>query len=152
MAEKKIKYNKKIKTSLVATILCGLLFFSLGTGLLFGLYRPFVPWQKFECSFEDGTIEKLDDNNTFLYRYEVDGVLYEKVFNFVNYGKSHAGNINDSWQYIYVNSDNPYDVKRGVFNSEFLGFVIFFMVAGVGIIGIAIYNYKSIIKKQKRKK
>ncbi len=143
------KINKQ-KRDFIVALICIILLIIIGS-VLFGLYRPFTKWVKIECSEENGTLVRLEENNTFLYRYEIDGNSYEKIYRFVNVGPTYSSSGNDgSWKVIYVNANNPQDVKRGVFGNWIFLFVsVIFIVAGVILAVFIPINY---VNKNRTKK
>ena len=148
---KKLTQQKKLKIELFVIIAFGIVFIALGLGLLFGLYRPFVPWQKFKCTIADGTLEFVEGVANCLYRYTLNGVDYEIIIK--NYSSGHGGG-SAIWhvENIYVNKNNPYDVKAGTYGVDFLITTLVFIIAGIGIIIFAFCNYSNKQKKRKRKR
>ena len=144
------KINKQ-KRDFIVGMICIILLIIVGS-VLFGLYRPFTKWVKIECSEENGTLVRLEENNTFLYRYEIDGKSYEKIYKFVNVGPTYSSSGNDgSWKVIYVNANNPQDVKRGVFGNWIILFVsILFIV--IGVLSVVVISINYAIKNRTNKK
>ncbi len=149
MKKPKSSDKKKLIIEFTVILVCGIFCLGLGLGLLFGLYRPFVPWQKFRCTFEEGTLEFLEGDFNTLYRYVIDGQEYEvKVKNFATGG----GGGTAVWEVekIYVNKNNPYDVKLGVYGEFFLVMTLLFVIAGIGMVSFDVRTYYK--KREKNKK
>lgn len=141
MKKPKSSDKKKLIIEFTVILVCGIFCLGLGLGLLFGLYRPFVPWQKFRCTFEDGTLEFLEGDFNTLYRYVIDGKEYEIVIK--NYSTGHGGSSKQSYiENIYVNKNNPNDVKAGAYGTEFLLILLLFVIAGIGMVSFAFWTYK----------
>lgn len=84
--------DKKTKIEFAVILALGVFFIAVGLGLLFGLYRPFVPWQK----YEGVDYIRLGDFDC-LYRFTVDGQLFEviaKNYAFGSYGGAVLGSKN----------------------------------------------------------
>lgn len=151
---KKEKSIDIVKTKKEATflIITGLVFF-VGFLLFFiFFYRPFVPWKKIVCSKEDGTYIYNESIQEVQYFYEIDGIAYSKSF-------SRRTASNQSWPFedvpytIYVNLNNPTDVKPGNRGGGFFIFVNWmFIVMGGYMTGLSIYKFHLIkISKEKLK-
>lgn len=147
---KKLTQQKKLKIELFIIIAFGIVFIALGLGLLFGLYRPFVPWQKFKCTTADGTLEYVEGQFNCLYRYNLNGIDYEIIIK--NYATGHINARQGDIENIYVNKNNPYDVKAGTYGVDFLIIMLVFIVAGIGVVFFAFCNYFNKQKKRKRKR
>lgn len=140
--------KKKLIIEFTVILACGIFCLALGLGLLFGLYRPFVPWQKIKCTEADGTLEFLEGDFNTLYRYVIDGKEYEvQVKNYATGG----GGGTAVWEVekIYVNQNNPYDVKISVYGEFFLVMTLLFVIAGIGIVLFAFWTYFNKYKKIK---
>ena len=149
--KKAYSYSKKLKIELFVILAFGIFFIALGLGLLFGLYRPFVPWQKFNCTFEAGTLEFVEGAFNCLYRYKINGVGYEVIVKNYAVGPAGGGALRHV-ENIYVNKNNPYDVKVGTYGTDFLIALLIFIIAGIGAVVFAFYNYYSKQKKRKRRR
>lgn len=140
--------KKKLIIEFTVILACGIFCLALGLGLLFGLYRPFVPWQKIKCTEADGTLEFLEGDFNTLYRYVIDGKEYEVVIK--NYSTGHGGSSKQSYiENIYVNKNNPNDVKAGTYGIEFLLILLFFIIVGMGMVPFAFWTYFNKYKKIK---
>ena len=150
--KKVYSYSRKLKIELLVILAFGFFFVALGLGLLFGLYRPFVPWQKFTCTEAAGTLEFVYGRQSkCLYRYAINGVDYEVIIE--NYSVGHGGSTHQWYiENIYANKNDPYDVKAGTYGTEFLIILLFFIIAGIGMMFFAFYNYFNKQKKRKSKR
>ncbi len=144
--KKVVRSNNKLKIEFVIILAFGVFFIILGLGLLFGLYRPFVPWQKFKCTEAAGTLEFVSGDFNCLYRYTINEQNYEVIIK--NYSTGHGGSTHQWYiENIYVNKNNHYDVKVGTYGTEFLILLICFILVGIGGITFAVWNY---FNKQKK--
>lgn len=138
---------KNTKAEIPILISIGIILFTISTILLLFVYRPFVPWKKFVCSEEDGTLIFLDYKDGALhtkYVYVINNVQYEKIL------KVYANRKTKSFRArtIYVNKNNPNDVKAGTGGGLVLWVIIIpFMLAGSYFI---FYSIKLIICKRKK--
>ncbi|MDR1093016.1 MAG: DUF3592 domain-containing protein [Clostridiales bacterium] len=132
--------HKNIKKEFTACLLIGLICIIAAAVCLFVLYRPFVKWEKFVCSEKDGTFIANANNSTIVtYTYEIDGERYEKTLRNIN-TSLRAGTTRFT---IYVNTDNPNDVKRGNLGGwGMLGFILFWAATGVLMIGFGFHQKK----------
>lgn len=145
VCEKKISPKKEAW----GIMLIGLALFIAFSLFFIFFYRPFVPWKKIVCSKEDGTYIYNESIQEVQYFYEIDGIAYSKSF-------SRRTASNQSWPFedvpytIYVNLNNPTDVKPGNRGGSFLIFVNWmFIVMGGYMIGLSIYKFHR-IKIQKK--
>ena len=128
----------------IIVLVCGVFCLSVSLGLIFGVYRPFVPWQKITCRWAyDGeiggnTVERKDGNGmTYIYRFTLDDEYYEvplKVYNHAH------GNMNTR-HIVFVNRNNPYDAKAGHYGTLFLVTLLIFGACGAGTVAFACINY-----------
>lgn len=139
------------------TMLIGLALFIAFSLFFIFFYRPFVPWKKIVCEKEirpnitenAGTCIFDEDIKEVTYFYEFNGIKYKKVFDMrtIPYQK---WPFEDVPYTIYVNLNNPTDVKPGNRGGGFFIFVNWmFIIVGGYMTGWGIYKFHR-IKIQKK--
>lgn len=145
---------KKPVVEMMIIMACGIFLISISLGLIFGIYRPFVPWVKITCDwFYEGddkgvnTVER--ENGKYVYRFTLDGTYYEVPLKIYN---SNHGNANTYRHIVYVNRNNPYEAKAGYYGTLFLVILCILLTGGLGMAAFSIINYVGKTEKKTNKK
>ena len=125
------KKNRIVGISLA--FLFGTVFLVVGSGVLFGLYKPFEDWVYHECFYRNLDYFHIDRNHE-RFIYVVEGIRYEKTVFMANRGYGVC---------FWYNAKNPEEV---IFLKDFFMVLLpILIVAGVALIiigSVKVFKYK----------